>query len=117
RGPHRLPPRKPRAHPPSTEAGQPAHVGRAQGKGRGGRRERRDPHPALRHEGRQHPQPPPPPQLPGTPEPCRTPPYANPTGDIASARADKYTTNRPRRDGRAFRKVETRGIPESRRAA
>ena len=40
-----------------------------------------------------------------TAEPYRALPYADPTGDIASARADKYTTNRPRKDGRVFQRV------------
>ena len=51
-----------------------------------------------------------------TAEPYRALPYADPTGDIAAARADKYTTNRPRKDGRTFRKV-TDGIQEAKRAA
>lgn len=46
-----------------------------------------------------------------TPEPYRALPYADPTGDTAAARADKYTTNRPRKDGRTFRKVSN-GVPE-----
>lgn len=47
-----------------------------------------------------------------TPEPYRALPYADPTGDIAAARADNYTPSRPRKDGRTFRKVSN-GVPEN----
>ena len=47
-------------------------------------------------------------------EPYRALPYADPTGDIAAARADRYTTNRPRKDGRTFRKVDARGVRKNR---
>lgn len=40
-------------------------------------------------------------------------PYADPTGDIAAARADGYTVARPRKDGRTFRKVIADGIREA----
>lgn len=50
-----------------------------------------------------------------TPEPYRQLPYADPTGDTAAARADNYTTARPRKDGRTFRKVSN-GVPEAREA-
>lgn len=49
-----------------------------------------------------------------TAEPYRALPYADPTGDMAAARADKYTTNRPRKDGRTFRKVEANGVRQTR---
>lgn len=50
-------------------------------------------------------------------EPYRALPYADPTGNLAAARADKDTTARPRKDGRVFRKVDARGVPENRSAA
>lgn len=50
-------------------------------------------------------------------EPYRALPYADPTGNLAAARADRDTTARPRKDGRTFRKVDARGVQEAKRAA
>src|SRR5699024_2735493 len=94
---YRLPTRKPRAYPSSTEARQPFHARHPNRRRPLADRPRRHPHPRRALSA----------------EPYRALPYADPTGDIASARADKYTNNRPRKDGRTFEMVKARGIRQS----